>query len=62
MDTFFVALENSAAILDRLKEVEPSVPSADEWMKALENVQRDSRNGDQLYWLPVTLLAKKSGW
>ncbi|KAJ5919108.1 hypothetical protein N7466_010051 [Penicillium verhagenii] len=61
MDTFFVALENSGAILDRLKQVEPSVPSSDEWMSALENVQKESRNSDQLYWHPVTLLARKSG-
>ncbi|KAJ5946143.1 hypothetical protein N7454_002982 [Penicillium verhagenii] len=61
MDTFFVALENSGAILDRLKQVEPSVPSSDEWMSALENVQKESRNADQLYWHPVTLLARKSG-
>ncbi|KAJ5736649.1 uncharacterized protein N7483_001774 [Penicillium malachiteum] len=59
MNTFFVALENTAALLDRLKLVQPPVPSSDDWIKALENVQKESRNGEQLYWLPVTLLARK---
>ncbi|KAJ5913046.1 hypothetical protein N7504_001929, partial [Penicillium tannophilum] len=62
MDTFLVALENSSAALDRLKQGVPSVPSSDEFMNALETLHEEIRkpDGNQLYWLPVTLLAKKN--
>ncbi|KAJ5290834.1 hypothetical protein N7478_000085 [Penicillium angulare] len=63
MDTFLVALENSGAILGKLKLVDPSVPNSEEWMEALETLHKDSckPSGSQLYWLPVTLLARRSG-
>ncbi|KAJ5731187.1 uncharacterized protein N7483_005695 [Penicillium malachiteum] len=62
MNTFLIALENSGAILDKLKQVDPSVPSTKEWMDALETLQKDSckPEGSQLYWPPVTLLARKN--
>lgn len=61
MDTFLVALENSSTALDRLKQVAPSAPSSDEFMNALETLHEEIRkpDGSQLYWIPVTLLAKK---
>ncbi|GAB1192612.1 hypothetical protein APSETT444_001805 [Aspergillus pseudonomiae] len=62
MDNFMVALESSGAALDHLKQVDPSAPTLDQWEKALEALHNDSRHpgGSQLYWLPVTLLARKS--
>ncbi|KAJ5622191.1 hypothetical protein N7528_005423 [Penicillium herquei] len=62
MDTFMIALENSGAILDKLKQADPSVPSTKEWMDALVALQEDigKLDGGQLYWPPVTLLARKS--
>ncbi|OGM45327.1 hypothetical protein ABOM_005619, partial [Aspergillus bombycis] len=61
MDTFMVALESSGAALDCLKQVDPSAPTLDEWENALEALHNESRHpgGSQLYWLPVTLLARK---
>lgn len=61
MDTFLVALENSSAALDRLKQIAPSAPSSDEFMNALEALHKEIRkpDGSQLYWLPVMLLARK---
>lgn len=62
MDTFLPALENSGAISGKLKQLDPSVPTTEEWMDALEALHKDSCEvgGSQLYWLPVTMLAKKS--
>ncbi|KAJ5649624.1 uncharacterized protein N7484_003347 [Penicillium longicatenatum] len=62
MDTFLAALENSSAALHRLKQVAPFAPSSDELMNALETLHKEIRtpDGSQLYWLPVTLLAKKN--
>ncbi|OJJ05901.1 hypothetical protein ASPVEDRAFT_87227 [Aspergillus versicolor CBS 583.65] len=42
MDTFLVALENSGASLGNLKGVDPSVPSSEEWMEALEALHKDT--------------------
>ncbi|PWY64968.1 hypothetical protein BO94DRAFT_591471 [Aspergillus sclerotioniger CBS 115572] len=61
MDTFLVALENSGAVLDRMKQIAPSVPSQEEWINALATLHGEIRGpeGGKLYWLPVTLLARK---
>ena len=43
MDTFLPALENSGAILGKLKQIDPSVPTTEEWMDALEALHTCAR-------------------
>ncbi|PYI33849.1 S-adenosyl-L-methionine-dependent methyltransferase [Aspergillus indologenus CBS 114.80] len=67
-DTFMLALENSSAVLDKLRAVAPSVPSQEEWLAGLAALHEDvmrkqSRDGEEergeFHWLPVSLLGRK---
>ncbi|GKZ24956.1 hypothetical protein AbraIFM66951_011814 [Aspergillus brasiliensis] len=70
-DTFMLALENSSAVLDKLRSVAPSVPSQEEWLTGLaalhEDIMRkqpseDKEERGEFHWLPVCLLARKTGY
>ncbi|OJJ66202.1 hypothetical protein ASPBRDRAFT_49098 [Aspergillus brasiliensis CBS 101740] len=70
-DTFMLALENSSAVLDKLRAVAPSVPSQEEWLTGLaalhEDIMRkhpgeDEEERGEFHWLPVCLLARKTGY
>ncbi|GKZ33777.1 hypothetical protein AbraIFM66950_003813 [Aspergillus brasiliensis] len=70
-DTFMLALENSSAVLDKLRAVAPSVPSQEEWLTGLaalhEDIMRKQPDEDkgergEFHWLPVCLLARKEGY
>ncbi|RAH67562.1 class I SAM-dependent methyltransferase [Aspergillus aculeatinus CBS 121060] len=67
-DTFMLALENSSAVLDKLRAVAPSVPTQEEWLAGLaalhEDVMRkqprdEEEERGEFHWLPVCLLGRK---
>ncbi|KAJ5087969.1 hypothetical protein N7456_011585 [Penicillium angulare] len=56
-----LAMQNLGAALDGLKQKFPSIPSQAEWLNSLEPLDASIGKlcGGQLYWPPVTLLARK---
>ncbi|KAJ5287076.1 hypothetical protein N7478_002762 [Penicillium angulare] len=56
-----LAMQNLGAALDDLRQKFPSIPSQAEWLNSLEPLDESigKMDGGQLYWPPVTLLARK---